>query len=255
MVNELFMPSFAASARRIRTHIEWNVETHIDRARGPTSAATRSFISPAALLVKVVARIGPAVTPRSAYRKGTRWVRARFLPEPAPATMSNGPPEWTTAARCWGFKPSRSVAGSTASRTPGRRFSPGSSGRANRASAGWFISAPAYLRPPTPAGRRFASASVWVIPAGREEGPDVDCDPPPARRPRSIVRRTEHEDAPGHRRHRPVVRQRRFDHRLRMALRSPDRRPTGRAVGHHLLGDRRGDDLADRPGVRRAGHD
>ena len=47
----------APSLRRIRTHIEWNVDTHMVRARGPTSRATRSFISPAALLVKVIARI------------------------------------------------------------------------------------------------------------------------------------------------------------------------------------------------------
>ncbi len=41
----------------MRTHIEWKVDTHIERARGPMSAATRFFISPAALLVKVIARI------------------------------------------------------------------------------------------------------------------------------------------------------------------------------------------------------
>ena len=68
MVNELFIPSLAASARRIRTHIEWKVDTHIARARGPTSAATRSFISPAALLVKVIARISPGCTPRAPSR-------------------------------------------------------------------------------------------------------------------------------------------------------------------------------------------
>ena len=52
----------------MRTHIEWNVLTHIARARAPTRAATRSFISPAALLVKVIARIWPGATPRSASR-------------------------------------------------------------------------------------------------------------------------------------------------------------------------------------------
>jgi hypothetical protein len=41
----------------MRTHMEWNVLTHMDRARGPMRAATRSFISPAALLVNVIARI------------------------------------------------------------------------------------------------------------------------------------------------------------------------------------------------------
>ena len=54
-------PSRLASARRIRTQAEWNVETHITRARLPTSAATRSFISPAALLVKVIARTWPGL--------------------------------------------------------------------------------------------------------------------------------------------------------------------------------------------------
>jgi hypothetical protein len=41
----------------MRTQAEWKVETHMDFAIGPTSSATRSFISPAALFVKVIARI------------------------------------------------------------------------------------------------------------------------------------------------------------------------------------------------------
>ena len=68
MVNDDFSPSLAASARRMRTHIEWNVDTHIARARGPTREATRSFISPAALLVKVIARISPGCAPRAPSR-------------------------------------------------------------------------------------------------------------------------------------------------------------------------------------------
>jgi len=52
----------------MRTHIEWNVLTHIAFARGPTSAATRSFISPAALLVKVMARISLALAAPVATR-------------------------------------------------------------------------------------------------------------------------------------------------------------------------------------------
>ena len=59
MVNVDFIPSWAASARRIRTHIEWNVDTHIQPDRRPTRSATRSFISRAALFVKVIARISP----------------------------------------------------------------------------------------------------------------------------------------------------------------------------------------------------
>ncbi len=63
-----FSPACSCSARRIRTQAEWNVDTHISRARAPTSAATRSFISPAALLVKVIAMISPGWTSRAASR-------------------------------------------------------------------------------------------------------------------------------------------------------------------------------------------
>src|SRR3954464_14419151 len=34
-----------------------------------------------------------------------RWVSTRVLPDPAPATMSSGPPSWTTASRCGPFRP------------------------------------------------------------------------------------------------------------------------------------------------------
>ena len=61
-------PSRACSARRIRTHAEWTVDTHIARARFPTSAATRSRISPAALLVKVMASTCVGCTLRAASR-------------------------------------------------------------------------------------------------------------------------------------------------------------------------------------------
>ncbi len=50
-------PIVDASRRRIRTQALWKVLTHITFARGPTSEATRSRISPAALLVNVIARI------------------------------------------------------------------------------------------------------------------------------------------------------------------------------------------------------
>ena len=109
-------PSFFDSRRRMRTHALWKVITHIALARGPTSCSTRSFISPAALLVKVIARIWPGCTFRSPRRWAMRWVRTRVLPEPAPATMSSGVPEWTTAARWFSFSPSRSAAGSIAGR-------------------------------------------------------------------------------------------------------------------------------------------
>src|SRR5438132_7086168 len=91
----------------MRTHAAWNVETHILRATGPTSAATRLFISSAALLVNVMARISNGETPRSLIRYATRWVSTRVFPEPAPATSSRGPPGWVTASRWTGFRCSR----------------------------------------------------------------------------------------------------------------------------------------------------
>src|SRR5438270_14041913 len=99
MENDEENPSRLASARQIRTQAEWNVDTHIAFARGPTRAATRSFISPAALLVKVIARISPGEAPRSAINQAIRWVSTRVLPDPAPATISSGPPWCTTPAR------------------------------------------------------------------------------------------------------------------------------------------------------------
>ena len=96
------------SARRIRTQAEWKVDTHISRARLPTSSVTRFRISAAALLVKVIARIDPGWTLRSPTRYAIRRVSTRVLPEPAPATTSTGAPAWSTAARCGGFKPANS---------------------------------------------------------------------------------------------------------------------------------------------------
>ena len=81
-------------------------------ARLPTRAATRSFISPAALFVKVIARIAPGCACRAASRYAIRWVSTRVLPEPAPATMSSGAPSCFTAARCCGLSPSSRTAGS-----------------------------------------------------------------------------------------------------------------------------------------------
>jgi hypothetical protein len=63
-----FMPSVVASRRSTRTHIEWNVDTHMALARRPTSSTTRSRISAAALLVNVIAMIWPGCTSRSASR-------------------------------------------------------------------------------------------------------------------------------------------------------------------------------------------
>lgn len=50
-------PMRSISRRRMRTHMEWNVDTQMSRPSAPTSFATRSCISRAALFVNVIARM------------------------------------------------------------------------------------------------------------------------------------------------------------------------------------------------------
>ena len=50
-------PSFSISRRRIRTQAEWKVAAQLSLAAGPSIFSSRSFSSPAALLVKVMARM------------------------------------------------------------------------------------------------------------------------------------------------------------------------------------------------------
>ena len=92
----------------MRTQAEWKVDTHIRAARGPTSSATRERISSAALLVKVMARICEGAASPVAIRWAMRRVSTRVFPDPAPATMSRGPPRWTTDSRCGPVRPTSS---------------------------------------------------------------------------------------------------------------------------------------------------
>ena len=103
----------------MRTQAEWKVETHIRPARGPTSSATRRRISSAALLVKVMARICQGAASPVAIRWAIRRVSTRVLPEPAPATMSSGPPRWTTASALGRGQPGEQGVDSTGGE-PGR---------------------------------------------------------------------------------------------------------------------------------------
>src|SRR5687767_7270642 len=57
MVKLEVKPMREMSRRNILTHMEWNVDTQMSRAEGPTSFSTRSCISRAALLVNVMARM------------------------------------------------------------------------------------------------------------------------------------------------------------------------------------------------------
>ena len=124
----------------MRTHIEWNVDTHIARDRRPTRASTRSFISAAALLVKVIAMISPGCTCRSASSQPIRWVSTRVLPDPAPATISSGDPACATASTWRGFNPSSSAAPRAV-----RGVTEVSDGSSNRA----LIARERYARSPT----------------------------------------------------------------------------------------------------------
>ena len=92
----------------MREHAAWKVETHMRRATGPTRSATRSCISPAALLVNVIARISNGDTSSSLTRYASRCVSTRVLPEPAPAMTSTGPGGSVTASYWAGFSPERS---------------------------------------------------------------------------------------------------------------------------------------------------
>ena len=112
MVKFDFRPTSSAWRRRSFTQIEWKVPSQgIPSTAPPTSAATRSFISRAALLVKVTDRISFGRALPVTSRCAIRAVSARVLPVPAPASISTGPSSASTACRCAGFSPSRNGAG------------------------------------------------------------------------------------------------------------------------------------------------
>src|SRR5215211_5585182 len=106
MVNSRLYPSFSAWTRNMRAQKAWKVETHILRESGPTRRATRSFISPAALLVKVIARTSSGAASPWSRMKATRCVSTRVFPLPAPARMSSGPSVCSTASSWVGFRDS-----------------------------------------------------------------------------------------------------------------------------------------------------
>src|SRR5688572_16419880 len=96
--------------RKSRAPRLWKVLTQT-RLPG-TSCSTRCRISPAALLVKVIARMLPARTPCWS-RYATRRVMTRVLPEPAPARTRSGPSPCCTASRWAGFSPASSASVTT----------------------------------------------------------------------------------------------------------------------------------------------
>src|ERR1041385_457984 len=104
MVNCRLKPSRSASRRSMRAERLWKGPIQRPAGAGARRVATRCFISPAALLVKVTAKIFSARTPCSSISTAIRVVSTRVLPEPAPARTSSGPCTWATASRCSGLR-------------------------------------------------------------------------------------------------------------------------------------------------------
>ena len=95
----------ACSRRKMRAHSEWKVAIcSWCGFTSPSSAATRRFISSAALFVKVAAKTSPGATPRERTRCAMRRVITRVFPLPAPATISTGPSGAVTASSCCGLR-------------------------------------------------------------------------------------------------------------------------------------------------------
>src|SRR5579862_4350005 len=100
MLKLFLYPSLSMCWRSRRTHRAWKVDMVTRLASSlSTILARRSRISPAALLVKVSARMHPGSNPW-AMRNATREVMTRVLPVPAPARMRSGPAMERTA-RSW----------------------------------------------------------------------------------------------------------------------------------------------------------
>ena len=91
MVKFGLRPSVLASSLIILRPIVWKVPAQMSLALSPMSFSTLSFISCAALLVKVTARILPGSTFLLRTRWAMREVRTFVLPDPAPARIRSGP--------------------------------------------------------------------------------------------------------------------------------------------------------------------
>ena len=85
----------------------WNVPTQSGADGSPSRASMRPRISPAALLVKVTARMPCGDTFSTCTSHATRCVSTRVLPLPAPASTSVGASGAVTAWRCASFSASR----------------------------------------------------------------------------------------------------------------------------------------------------
>src|SRR6185436_9486958 len=94
----------SASRRSSRAERLWKVPIQRPVGSRDRSVAIRCFISAAALLVNVTAKIRSGGTPCSSISTAMRVVSTRVLPEPAPARTRSGPVTWATASRCSGLR-------------------------------------------------------------------------------------------------------------------------------------------------------
>src|SRR6478672_5233736 len=104
-------PASCQCRRSRRCARPWKVPIHSPRLPGCepprcNNASARARISPAALLVKVTAKIPCAGTPKTSLSQAMRWVSTRVLPEPAPASTRWWPGGAVTASRWAGFSAS-----------------------------------------------------------------------------------------------------------------------------------------------------
>ncbi len=78
-------------------------------ASGPSNPARRSFISSAALRVKVTASTLSGAARPEATSQATLWVSTRVLPLPGPASTRSGPRPWVTAFFWASFNPCKTL--------------------------------------------------------------------------------------------------------------------------------------------------
>ncbi|EHH08430.1 hypothetical protein MEA186_25804 [Mesorhizobium amorphae CCNWGS0123] len=109
MVKSDLSPASSAWRRSSLTPIEWKVPSQgmPSTLPSPIRKPMRCFISRAALLVKVTARIWEGNALPVARMWAMRVVNTRVLPVPAPASTRTGPSVVSTASRCSGFNPFR----------------------------------------------------------------------------------------------------------------------------------------------------
>jgi len=100
MAKSGLMPRWTPCCRRTCPQKLWNVPMCARSSSPGTYAATRSFISSAALFVKVSARIRNAFSRPSSSKRAIRQVRTRVFPEPGPARTNMALSLHATASRC-----------------------------------------------------------------------------------------------------------------------------------------------------------